>query len=231
MSRCVVQRLRCPNCGVEQEEKVFVSVNGARIRTAVQRITEGNWGEVSCLACGQRYLADQPRLYSDLPGGVWLVRYPLEQRGRFSGLEAEADRIFSREFLERPPAVIREQAQAVRRRICFGREQFVEKLLALRHAIDDRALECLKLGLSRDLIGHLFMHGPWEWLTVAINEQGIDLIAVTMADQRPVHRTIVPIDAVRRIEANLQQYAGLFPELFNQLYVNASRYVTEQVRA
>ena len=107
----------------------------------------------------------------------------------------------------------------------------MEKLLALRHAIDDRALECLKLGLSRDLIGHLFLHGPWEWLTVAINEQGIDLIAVTMADQRPVHRTIVPIDAVRRIEANLQQYAGLFPELFNQLYVNASRYVTEQVRA
>lgn len=231
MSRCVVQCLRCPNCGVEQEEKVFVSVNGARIKTAVQRIIEGTWGEVSCLACGQRYLADPPRLYSDLPGGIWLVRHPLERRGRFVELEAEADRIFSREFLERPPAVIREQAAAVRRRICFGRAQFVEKLLALWHGIDDRALECLKLGLSRDLLARLFVHGPWEWVTLGINEEGLEMIAVTVADQRLIHRTIVPLVELRRIEAHLQQYEALFPELFVHLYVNASRYVTEQVPA
>ena len=231
MSRCVVQRLRCPTCGVEQEEKVFVSVNGARIKTAVQRITDGTWGEVSCLACGQRYLADPPRLYSDLPGGIWLVRYPWERRGQFVELEAEADRIFSREFFERPPAVIREQAAAVRRRICFGREQFVEKLLALRHGIDDRALECLKLGLSRDLVGQLFMHGPWEWVTVAINAQGIDLTAVTLADQQPIHRTVVPMDAVRHLEEDLRQYEVLFPELFGHLYVNASRYGMEEAPA
>lgn len=231
MSRCVVQRLRCPNCGVEQEEKVFVSVNGARIKTAVQRITEGSWGNVTCLACGQRYLADPPRLYSDLPGGIWLVRYPLVQRGRFAALEGEAEHIFSREFLERPPAVIREQAAAVRRRICFGREQFVEKMLALRHGIDDRALESLKIGLSRDLLGQLFMHGPWEWLMSAVHEKGIDLTAVTVADQRPVHRTVVPIEEVRRVEEDLRQYEGLFPELFGHLYVNASRYVTDEVTA
>lgn len=231
MSRCVVQRLRCPNCGVEQEEKVFVSVNGARIKTAVQRITDGTWGEVSCLACGQRYLADPPLLYSDLPGGIWLVRYPLVQRGRFAALEAEAEQIFSREFLERPPVVIREQAAAVRRRICFGREQFVEKLLALRHGLDDRALECLKLGLSRDLLGQLFMHGPWEWVMSAVREKGIDLIAVTVADRSPVHRTVVPIEEVRRVEEHLQQYEEPFPELFGHLYVNASRYVTEEVPA
>lgn len=231
MSRCVVQRLRCPNCAGEQEEKVFVSVNGARIKTAVQRIIEGTWGEVSCLACGQRYLADPPRLYSDLPGGIWLVRYPLERRGRFAEVETEADRIFSREFLERPPAVIREQAAAVRRRICFGRVQFVEKLLALRHGIDDRALECLKLGLSRDLLARLFAHGPWEWMTLAINEEGLTMIAVTVADQRLIHHTIVPLVEVRRVEAHLQQYETLFPELFGHLYVNASRYVSEQLPA
>ena len=231
MSRCVLQRLRCPNCGVEQEEKVFVSVNGARIKTAVQRITDGTWGEVSCLACGQRYLADPPLLYSDLPGGIWLVRYPLVQRGRFASLEAEAEQIFLREFLERPPLVIREQAAAVRRRICFGREQFVEKLLALRHGIDDRALECLKLGLSRDLLGQLFVYGPWEWLMSAVHEQGIDLAALTLADQRLVHRTMVPIEEVRRIEDRAQQYEVFFPELFSHLYVNASRYVTEEVPA
>jgi hypothetical protein len=57
------------------------------------------------------------------------------------------------------------------------------------------------------------------------------MIAVTVADQRPIHRTIVPLEEVRRIEAQLQQYEALFPELFGHLYVNASRYVTEQVPA
>lgn len=63
----------------------------------------------------------------------------------------------------RPLAVIREQAAAVRRRICFDRKQFVEKMLSVHHGTDDRALKILKLGISRDLIGHLFVHGSWEW--------------------------------------------------------------------
>lgn len=231
MSRCVIQLVRCPACGAEQEEKVFVSVNGARIKTAAQRITEGRWGNVTCLACGQGYLADPPQLYCDLPGGIWLARYPLGWRGRFAALETEAEATFSKEFLERPPAAIREQAAAVRRRICFGRMQFVEKLLAWRHGIDDRLLECLKLGLSRDLLNHLFTHGPWEWLLTAVGEEGLEVIAVTVADQRPIYQSMVPHEELRRMESLLPQYEARFPELFGRAYVHASRYVTEQVPA
>jgi hypothetical protein len=49
MSRCEIQEVICPVCGAVQTEKVFVSVNGARIKAAADRIIDGSWGELSCL--------------------------------------------------------------------------------------------------------------------------------------------------------------------------------------
>jgi hypothetical protein len=228
MSRCALQRLRCPRCGAVQEEKIFLSVNGARIRTAADRIIDGTWGAVSCLSCGNRYFADPPILYSDLPGGLWIVRYPLARRANFESLENEAAAIFQKEFLDRPPAAIREQAAAVRRRICFGRWQMAEKLLAWRLGIDDRALECLKLALTRDYIAELFPHGPCEWHLGDANDQQLEFRALPMAEPRPVFEVIVGREKLEMIGTAVDEFQLRFPELFSRLYVNAARYVTAE---
>ena len=86
MSRWEKQHIACPHCGVAQEAKVFVSVNGARIRDAADRIIDGRWGELTCLKCGMRYRHDGPLLFSDVPGGLWIVQYDDPDRGRFSVL-------------------------------------------------------------------------------------------------------------------------------------------------
>ncbi|MGE0261039.1 MAG: CpXC domain-containing protein [Alphaproteobacteria bacterium] len=231
MSRCVVQRIDCPSCGARQDEKVFVSVNGARIKSAADRIIDGTWGEVSCLACGHRYLAEAPVLYSDLADGVWIVRHPLERRGEFERLEAEAEAIFVREFIERPPAAIRAKALRVRRRICFGREQLAEKLLARREGIDDLALECLKLVLSREHIDALFPLGPWEWRLESADDKTIGLKAVAIAGRRPVFQTFIPRERLMLVAGDLSPYREAFPELFGKIYVNASRYLTDRAAA
>jgi hypothetical protein len=120
------------------------------------RIIDGSWGELSCLKCGACYRRDTPLLFTDLPGRVWIVQYERSERRRFTVLEDEANGIFELEFIQRPPAAIRQQALAVERRICFGRRQLAEKLLARRESIDDRGLECLKLVLLRDYLRELF---------------------------------------------------------------------------
>jgi hypothetical protein len=226
MSRCEIQEVTCPACGAKQDEKVFVSVNGARITAAAERIIDGSWGALSCLMCGARYQRDAPLLFTDLPGGVWLVQYDLSERSRFAILEDEARIIFEREFLERPPVAIRNQASAVQRRICFGRRQLAEKLLVRRHGIDDRALECLKLVLMRDYLRELYRFGPTEFYLQRADPEKLSLVAMPIAEPRPVYEMIMARAKFAEISNDAESFRAPFPELFNKLYVNASRYVT-----
>jgi hypothetical protein len=231
MSRCEIQQVTCPACGFAQDEKVFVSVNGARIRAAADRIIDGSWGELSCLSCGARYVRDTPLLYTDLPGGVWIVQHALSERSRFAALEHEANAIFEREFVERPPVAIRTQALSVARRICFGRLQLAEKLLARRHGIDDRALECLKLVLMRDYVGELFQHGPSELHLQEADQEKLRMVVITISERRPIHALSVQREEMQSISRDLEAFHSPYPELFGKLYVNASRYITESAGA
>ena len=227
MSRCEIQEVICPVCGAAQHEKVFVSVNGARIKAAADRIIDGSWGELSCLKCGARYHRDTPLLFTDLPGGVWIVQYDASERRRFAALEDEANEIFELEFIQRPPAAIREQALAVQRRICFGRRQLAEKLLARREGIDDRGLECLKLVLLRDYLRELFHSGPTEFFLRRADHEKLDLVAMPMVEPRPVLNVTVTRQKLQEMVQDSASFRVPFPELFNKLYVSASRYVTD----
>jgi hypothetical protein len=100
-----------------------------------------------------------------------------------------------------------------------------EKLLARRLGIDDRALECLKLTLSREYVAELFRHGPWEWHLDSANDERLELQALVLSDLRPVFRVVVSRARLASIESGLDQFQAPFSELFGKLYVNASRYV------
>lgn len=227
MSRWEKQGTVCPHCGAVQEAKVFVSVNGARIKDAADRIIEGRWGEMSCLKCGGRYRHDAPMLFADIPGGLWVVQYDASDRGRFVVLEEEADAIFQREFMERPPAAIREQARTVRRRICFGRRQLAEKLLLRRHGLDDRLVECLKLVLMREYVSDLLAFGPAEYSVRQVEPNRLDLSAFPIGDGRPLFELKVERPTLDEITQDMERFRAAFPDLFSKLYVSASRYVTE----
>jgi|GEM_PF-5002146 len=227
MSRCEIQEVICPVCGAAQVEKVFVSVNGARIKAAADRIIDGSWGELSCLKCGARYRRDTPLLFTDLPGGVWIVQYDPSERRRFAVLEDEANGIFELEFIQRPPAAIRQQALTVERRICFGRRQLAEKLLARREGIDDRGLECLKLVLLRDYLRELFHVGPTEFFLRRADHENLSMVAMTIVEPRPVLDVTVTRQKLQEIAEDPVSFRVPFPELFNKLYVNASRYVID----
>lgn len=231
MSRWEKQRIVCPHCGAVQEAKVFVSVNGSRIKDAADRIIEGRWSEMSCLKCGGRYGHDAPLLFADIPGGLWVVQYDGSDRGRFAVLEEEADAIFEREFMERPPAAIREQARTVQRRICFGRRQLAEKLLLRRHGLDDRMVECLKLVLMREYISDLFAFGPAEFYVREIAPDNLGMAALSIGNLHPVFNIRVERPTLDEIARDSARFRAVFPDLFAKLYVSASRYVTESAGA
>ena len=210
---------------------MFISVNGARITDAADRIIDGTWGEWSCLACGAHQVLDTPLLFSDLPGGLWIVQRDRSERDRFAELERQADAIFQREFIERPPAAIREQALRVKRRICFGRAQLAEKLLAHREGIDDSALECLKLVLTRDYLPELYPFGPTEFHLKRADRTALRLHAMTLAGAGPVLDVSVGREQFDEIRDDRESFRQPFAELFRGLYVNASRYLSDGATA
>lgn len=227
MSRCDVQRVICSACGAGQEAKVFLSVNGARIKSAADRLIDGSWGLVCCLKCGADYHRPAPRLFTDIPGGLWIVRYDSTERTRYTLLEEEANTIFEREWLERPPAAIREQARSVQRRVCFGSAQLREKLLLHRHGIDDRIMECVKLVVMREYVRDVFAFGPAEFYVHRIEPDRIGLAAVSIGETHAIFDLTVERSMLDEMAQDAERFHEVYPELFDKLYVNASRYVTE----
>ncbi len=217
--------LTCPRCGCAQEARVYVSVNGGRIKDAADRILSGELDRIECAACGEHFYAESGLLYTNLPDRLWIVQYPRDARGRYADLEADAERIFEREYFTRAPPMVQRDAGGVERRICFGRPELAEKLLARRHAIDDRALECLKLVLMRDRIGELFGYGPTQLHLVNCNEERLTFHALSLDEERPVHQLEASASDLTGVSAGLDDFREPFPRLFDKAYVNASRYL------
>jgi hypothetical protein len=227
MSKFEVHHVNCSDCGHTQAVDIYVSISADRMPDATDRLIDGNWERFACAACGHSFVVDNRLLYTDLPHKRWVVRYPFAERAHYRALEDEATRVFEIEYLHRPPEPIRRQAGGVSPRICFGRPQLAEKLLAWRHDLDDRALECLKLVLLRDHADRLLPLGPSALRLADVAENQLTFDVVALADDHPLERITVPFDAYRSVAGNLTPYRAAFPDLFDHAFVDARRYLQQ----
>ena len=226
MSRFEVHSVHCPRCGHAQDEKIYVSVNGDRIRTAADDIIAAEFGHVHCEACGRDYYTDSTLLYTEFSRQLWILQYRLADLPRYRECEIEAAAVFEREYFERSPPAVAAQARQANVRVCFGRPQLAEKLLARRHEIDDRALECLKLVITRDHMADLLKYGPTELVLADCNASHLKLLAIAADERKPVHEFQIDRRDLHDVEAGLDDFRQPFPDLFDKLYVNAARYLT-----
>jgi hypothetical protein len=200
MSQFEVHRVTCPDCGHAQQVDIYVSINAERMSEATDRLIDGSWERFTCDSCSRPFVIDNRLLYTDLPRKRWIVRYPFAERTRYRRLEHEAAQVFDTEYLQRPPPEpIRRQAVEVSPRICFGRPQLAEKLLAWRHDLDDRALECLKLLLLRNHADVLLPLGPSAMKLAAVANDRLVFDVVALSDNRPLEGLTVPVDGYRTV--------------------------------
>jgi hypothetical protein len=225
MSKFEVRRVSCPDCGHAQQVDIYVSINAERMSEAADQLIDGSWERFTCESCGHPFVIDNRLLYTDLPHKRWIVRYPFAERARYRRLEDEAVQVFDTEYLQRPPEPIRRQAAEVSPRICFGRPQLAEKLLAWRHDLDDRALECLKLVLLRNHAAALLPLGPSAMQLAAVADDTLAFDVVALNDNRPLQGVTIPVDGYRTVAGDLSRYRRAFPALFGYAYVDARRYL------
>ena len=225
MSRFEIHSVRCPACGRPQQVNIYVSITANRLRGATDGLMDGSWERFACEACGHSFTAEHRLLYTDLPRKRWIVQYPRAEHARFAALEEEAAAVFRQEYLVNAPDYIRSQASGVAPRICFGRPQLAEKLLAWQHDIDDRALECLKLAMLRTSLDALLPLGPSELQLDTVEPERLAFTIARLESGAPLDRVTVDPATLAGIAADLASFRTGYPELFERPFVNASRYL------
>lgn len=70
MTRPVMKKVTCPNCGTEDDFTIFTSIN-VTINPELQKKMEN--GELfiwECPKCGKKYICIYPFLYHDMDAGI-----------------------------------------------------------------------------------------------------------------------------------------------------------------
>jgi hypothetical protein len=81
--------------------------------------------------------------------------------------------------------------------------------------------------LLRDYLRELFHVGPTEFFLRRADHENLSMVAMTIVEPRPVLDVTVTRQKLQEIAEDPVSFRVPFPELFNKLYVNASRYVTD----
>ena len=225
MSTFEIWSVSCPACARAQETNVFVSVNASRVERAEREIIDGSFGRQHCPGCGHQFHLDYRMLFTNMRKAQWVVQYPRTAREDAVALEQQADELFRREWLGNAPAPIAQEARRARRRICFGRRQLGEKLLAWREGLDDHALECLKLVMMRELMGELLAHGPTELRLAEVDGQALHFDVVSLDEGRSLATAHASHERLAAVADDIEAFRAPFPELLDGLYVDASRYL------
>jgi|SoiMethySBSTD1v2_1073268.scaffolds.fasta_scaffold858359_1 endogenous inhibitor of DNA gyrase (YacG/DUF329 family) len=143
----------CPYCEKPVEFTAVHSVLADRRPDMRREILANTLQAAQCPHCDAKFRRE-PRLnYLDIGRGQWLLAKPAADVVNWPDLEAQAQGIFELGYGSLAPAPAQEIGRGLKVRVVFGWPALREKLLAAEHALDDVALECLKVRLLRSLDG------------------------------------------------------------------------------
>ena len=225
MSHLCVETIACPACGVQQEHSLFRSLNGERVPAQVKLLLDGTFELRTCAACQHAFRPEHRMLYAHVPARVWIVMYPLGDRGRFHQLEQGVDVLFEQTFAH-SPALVTGFLERARPRLVFGQHMLSEGVRVAHEGIDPAMLECAKLLAYRRHLAALTPHGPVELCYEGMPVLGELRLGIhTLADGRRVGALDVPGDLLDEAAVAREVFAGQYPALFTHPYVSATRYL------
>lgn len=225
MSQVTTCKVSCPACQHEREAGLFDSLNGDLIKPQLEEILAGTFEEQECAACGTLFRPEHPMLYSELSTRTWIVMHPPVDRARFARIERGVATVLERNFAQAAPAVL-EAVRGVRPRLVFGQVMLTEALRVRRAGLPPPLLECAKLLAVRRNLAALLPYGPSQLLFEEVDDLGRLCCGVYSLDHdRRVGELRLPADALAEVRASQAQLTQLYPELFAQPFVSASRYL------
>jgi hypothetical protein len=138
------REIECPRCSASVTVTVATGLHITRLPHVKAKILEGDLHRFDCPVCGCRIEVRQPLVYTDFERGHWLEVRPDEDIARWQDLAPACAASFERAVVRGAP-VLRDRVAAFSVRLVFGYAELREKVMLADAAIDDRAVECLKL--------------------------------------------------------------------------------------
>jgi hypothetical protein len=149
MSVFRTRAVACPHCAAIEERSVALSINAARRRDVRAAIIEDRFQRFVCATCARDYSVEGPFFFFDPDARLWIGVYPPRWETSWRALEAELQQAFRSSMIEFAPEIVRADAGEYVVRAVFGLGALRDKLVCFDAALDDRALEVLKLDLMR----------------------------------------------------------------------------------
>ena len=213
----------CPKCGTEAELEVVLSVNADRRPDLRAEILDGSFQAVPCAKCGTRVRLEPEFVYFDLGRRQWIVVHPADAVDGWAEAEQHARAIFEESFGTGAPAQVRELTEGVAPRVVFGWPALQEKLLCADLALDDTALELLKLAILRTAAAGLTVSGAHELRLAGGDAATLSLDLLHGPSEAPEKRLDLPRQAYDDIADDPAPWQALRTEIGGGLFVDMQR--------
>jgi len=227
MSTWFDEDVTCPSCETTQRARLARGVHVSRAPEVRAQVLERTFHRVTCAACGSRFEARRPLVYTDLERRHWLQVELADQRARWPELEPATRATFERAFTGSPLAEPLTARMKVR--LVFGVDQLREKLVLWAAGLDDAVVECLKLEAIRadaTLASHRLVvehAGVGDQLDLQAFRDPTD-------GSGPVRALQIAGAAVARAHDRRTHLATRFPELFGGTFVALYRLLGPRYR-
>lgn len=70
MTKPIIKKVTCPNCGTEGEFIMFASINATLHPELQKKMENGELSIWECSKCGKKYICDYPSIYHDMEKGI-----------------------------------------------------------------------------------------------------------------------------------------------------------------
>ena len=225
MSHVVPGLAICPRCGHEQRTRWFDSLNGEIITAQLERVVAGQFEAMHCSACTTEFRPEHRMLFTHPGKGLWIVMFPRDERTHFATLERGVELVMGRELASAPP-VVAASIQRTRPRVVFGQDMLGEAVCSALAGLDAALLECAKITAFRQNLQRFLSFGPIEICFDHIAADGELVHRVVDLSSREARDTLrLPADAIARARAEQAAFEQSFPDLFQQPYISACRYL------
>ena len=224
MSTWFDERVTCPSCATEQTARLARGVHVARAPEARDQVFDRTFHRVTCTACGVRFVAQRPLVYTDMDRRHWIQVALAIERPRWPELEEATGNIFERAFVGSPLAASLREGMKVR--LVFGMEELREKLVIWRAGLDDGVVECVKVqAFAREPA----LSRAHRLLVDEVTADHLVILVEDHADQPP-RASFVPRALADAAHDDYARLRRTFPELFGAPFVSTHRLLGHRYR-
>ncbi len=210
MTKISEMEFDCPKCGHHGTATAYHSVNVTFDPKLKEKLLDGSLFKVDCENCGQELRMPEQTLYHDMDAQLMVFLYPLEEQPTWQKAVDHVTDVFDE--IEKSDVDSDVPKEDYTRRVCFGRNELIEKIRINEAGLDDGIIEIAKLLVitsNREefdnmapvmLFSQVQDDGKWEF--VCFDRQSGEPIGSLTLDKRQIEDAVSKgtdaLDAIRR---------------------------------